>query len=219
MTQVITAGNIIRKFETSEVTTVDEVEGIVEAFVNTMGALDHDDEIITFDAFGDSIQNGTQTVAWFHDQSVPVGKVIDAAPVSTGTDEQTGMTTGRLKAVMQFNLNTQRGREAFADVQFGSVREWSVGFRSVSDEIETLADGTKARVIDSLDWVEVSPVLRGASPNTQTINSKAASDAQGDDEEEIAVIKDASDTEKELLRESIELTKLKLEMENLDGQD
>jgi len=124
-----------------------------------------------------------------------------------------------LKAVMQFNLNTQRGREAFADVQFGSVREWSVGFRSVSDEIETLADGTKARVIDSLDWVEVSPVLRGASPNTQTINSKAASDAQGDDEEEIAVTEDASDTEKELLRESIELTKLKLEMENLDGQD
>ena len=219
MTQVITAGNIIRKFETSEVTTVDEVEGIVEAFVNTMGALDHDDEIITFDAFGDSIQNCRQTVAWVHDQSVPVGKVIDAAPVSTGTDEQTGMTTGRLKAVMQFNLNTQRGREAFADVQFGSVREWSVGFRSVSDEIETLADGTKARVIDSLDWVEVSPVLRGASPNTQTINSKAASDAQGDDEEEIAVTEDASDTEKELLRESIELTKLKLEMENLDGQD
>jgi len=94
-----------------------------------------------------------------------------------------------------------------------------VGFRSVSDEIETLADGTKARVIDSLDWVEVSPVLRGASPNTQTINSKAASDAPVDDEEEIAVIEDASDTEKELLWESIELTKLKLEMENLDGQD
>jgi len=219
MTQATPRANIIRKFETSEVTTVDEAEGIVEAFVNTMGALDHDGEIITFDAFGDSIQNGAQTVAWFHDQSVPVGKVIDAAPVSTGTDEQTGMTTGRLKAVMQFNLNTQRGREAFADVQFGSVREWSVGFRSVSDEIETLADGTKARVIDSLDWVEVSPVLRGASPNTQTINSKAASDAPGDDEEEIAVIEDASDTEKELLWESIELTKLKLEMENLDGQD
>ena len=119
------------------------------------------------------------------------------------------MTQGRLKAVMQFNMNTQRGREAFADVQFGSVKEWSVGFRSLSDEIEMLADGTKARVIETLDWVEVSPVLRGASPNTQTINSKSASDALDTEE----VVDDASDTEAELVRESIEITKIQLMLE------
>jgi HK97 family phage prohead protease len=208
------AASIVRKISKAEATTIDAAEGIVEAFVNTMGVLDYDDEIIKIDAFSDSIMKGGQTVAWFHDQSTPVGKVLDAAPVPYGEDEQTGMATGRLKAVMQFNMNTQRGREAFADVQFGSVKEWSVGFRSLSDGIEMLADGTKARVIDALDWVEVSPVLRGASPNTQTITSKSASDALGTEQ----VVDDASDTEAELVRESIEITKIQLTLEtNKDG--
>ena len=200
---------IVRKISKADATTIDAAEGVVEAFVNTMGVVDHDDEVISLDAFSDSILKGGQTVAWFHDQSVPVGKVIDASPVSGGVDEATGMAMGQLKAVMQFNMNTQRGREAFADVQFGSVKEWSVGFRSLSDEIEMLADGTKARVIDALDWVEVSPVLRGASPNTQTINSKSASDALDTEE----VVDDASDTEAELVRESIEITKIQLTLE------
>ena len=72
-----------------------------------------------------------------------------------------------------------------------------------------LADGTKARVIETLDWVEVSPVLRGASPNTQTITSKSASDALDTPE----VVEDASDTEAELVRESIEITKVQLMLE------
>ena len=203
------AGLIIRKISKADAPTIDAAEGIVEAFVNTMGVVDHDGEVIDIKAFSDSILKGGQTVAWFHDQSVPVGKVVDAAPVAGGVDEVTGMTTGQLKAVMQFNMNTQRGREAFADVQFGSVKEWSVGFRSLSDEIEMLADGTKARVIDALDWVEVSPVLRGASPNTQTIASKSASDAP--DTEEVVDV--ASDTEAELVRESIEITKIQLTLE------
>ena len=210
----VEATNIVRKISKAEATTIDAAEGIVEAFVNTMGVVDYDGEIIEIDAFSDSILKGGQTVAWFHDQSTPVGKVLDASPIPYGEDEETGMTMGRLKAVMQFNMNTQRGREAFADVQFGSVKEWSVGFRSLSDEIEMLADGTKVRVIDALDWVEVSPVLRGASPNTQTITSKSASDAPNTEE----VVDDASDTEAELVRESIEITKIQLTLEtNKDG--
>ena len=205
----VQSGAIVRKISKSDAATIDAAEGIVEAFVNTMGVVDHDGEVIDIKAFSDSILKGGQTVAWFHDQSVPVGKVIDAAPVAGGVDEVTGMEQGRLKAVMQFNMNTQRGREAFADVQFGSVKEWSVGFRSLSDEIEMLADGTKARVIETLDWVEVSPVLRGASPNTQTITSKSASDALDTPE----VVEDASDTEAELVRESIEITKVQLMLE------
>ena len=210
----VEATNIVRKISKAEATTIDAAEGIVEAFVNTMGVVDYDGEIIEIDAFSDSILKGGQTVAWFHDQSTPVGKVLDASPIPYGDDEETGMTMGRLKAVMQFNMNTQRGREAFADVQFGSVKEWSVGFRSLSDEIEMLADGTKARVIKALDWVEVSPVLRGASPNTQTITSKSASDALDNEE----IVDDAFDTEAELVREGIEITKIQLTLEtNKDG--
>ena len=197
---------LIYKTVKSEVSTVDASEGIVEAYVNSMGVIDHDGEIIELGAFDQSIQKGGQSVAWFHDQSAPVGKVIDAAPIQLSQDDETARQQGRLKAVMQFNLNTQRGREAFADVEFGSVKEWSVGFRALEDDLERLDGGENVRVIKNLDWVEVSPVLRGASPDTQTITAKSASDTTPEDPDV------ASDTEIETIRLGIEIERTKLDI-------
>ena len=197
---------LIYKTVKSEVSTVDAAEGIVEAYVNSMGVIDHDGEIIELGAFDQSIQKGGQSVAWFHDQSAPVGKVIDAAPIQLSQDDETQRQHGRLKAVMQFNLNTQRGREAFADVEFGSVKEWSVGFRALEDDLEQLDGGENVRVIKNLDWVEVSPVLRGASPDTQTITAKSVSDTTP---EEPGV---ASDTEIETIRLGIDIERTKLDI-------
>jgi len=197
---------LIYKTVKSEVSTVDAAEGIVEAYVNSMGVVDHDGEIIEMGAFDQSIQKGGQSVAWFHDQSAPVGKVIDAAPIQLSQDDETQRQQGRLKAVMQFNLNTQRGRDAFADVEFGSVKEWSVGFRALEDDLERLDGGENVRVIKNLDWVEVSPVLRGASPDTQTITAKSASDTTPVEPEV------ASDTEIETIRLGIEIERTKLDI-------
>ncbi len=201
---------LTHKFFTSEIKTVDAAEGIVEAYVNSMGVVDHDGEVIDFNAFDKSIEKGGQSVAWFHDQSSPVGKVIDAAPIELAygdDDEEFPYRKGRLKAIMQFNLNTQRGREAFADVQFGSVKEWSVGFRSLDDNIERLTNGDNVRVIKSLDWVEVSPVMRGASPDTQTIISKSATVTETSEEEETVTV-----TDNERLKLEIEIEKTKLDI-------
>ena len=197
---------LIYKTVKSEVNTVDAAEGIVEAYVNSMGVVDHDGEIIEMGAFDQSIQKGGQSVAWFHDQSAPVGKVIDAAPIQLSQDDETARQQGRLKAVMQFNLNTQRGRDAFADVEFGSVKEWSVGFRALEDDLERLDGGENVRVIKNLDWVEVSPVLRGASPDTQTITAKSASDTTPENPDV------ASDTEIETIRLGIEIERTKLDI-------
>ena len=197
---------LIYKTVKSEVNTVDAAEGIVEAYVNSMGVVDHDGEIIELGAFDQSIQKGGQSVAWFHDQSAPVGKVIDAAPIQLSQDDETARQQGRLKAVMQFNLNTQRGRDAFADVEFGSVKEWSVGFRALEDDLERLDGGENVRVIKNLDWVEVSPVLRGASPDTQTITAKSASDTTPENPDV------ASDTEIETIRLGIEIERTKLDI-------
>ena len=197
---------LIYKTVKSEVSTVDAAEGIVEAYVNSMGVIDHDGEIIELGAFDQSIQKGGQSVAWFHDQSAPVGKVIDAAPIQLSQDGETARQQGRLKAVMQFNLNTQRGREAFADVEFGSVKDWAVGFRALEDDLEQLDGGENVRVIKNLDWVEVSPVLRGASPDTQTITAKSVSDTTPD---EPGV---ASDTEIETIRLGIDIERTKLDI-------
>ena len=197
---------LIYKTVKSEVSTVDAAEGIVEAYVNSMGVVDHDGEIIEMGAFDQSIQKGGQSVAWFHDQSAPVGKVIDAAPIQLSQDDETARQQGRLKAVMQFNLNTQRGRDAFADVEFGSVKEWSVGFRALEDDLDRLDGGENVRVIKNLDWVEVSPVLRGASPATQTLTAKSVSDTTP---EEPGV---ASDTEIETIRLGIDIERTKLDI-------
>ena len=197
---------LIYKTVKSEVSSVDAAEGIVEAYVNSMGVVDHDGEIIEMGAFDQSIQKGGQSVAWFHDQSAPVGKVIDAAPIQLSQDDETARQQGRLKAVMQFNLNTQRGRDAFADVEFGSVKEWSVGFRALEDDLERLDGGENVRVIKNLDWVEVSPVLRGASPDTQTITAKSASDTTPENPDV------ASDTEIETIRLGIEIERTKLDI-------
>tara|TARA_Y100000593_G_scaffold75396_1_gene139110 strand:+ start:607 stop:1248 length:642 start_codon:yes stop_codon:yes gene_type:complete len=201
------------KVYTSEVKVIDSAEGIVEAYVNSMGVIDHDGEVIEFDAFNASIEKGGQSVAWFHDQSSPVGKVIDAAPIELayGDDDDEDFRRGKLKAVMQFNLNTQRGREAFADVQFGSVKEWSVGFRSLDDNIERLSNGENVRVIKALDWVEVSPVMRGASPDTSTIISKSATMTPDPSVDEQSAV--VTDTEKLKVEIEIEKTKLHI-MEN-----
>ena len=197
---------LIYKTVKSEVSTVDASEGIVEAYVNSMGVVDHDGEIIELGAFDQSIQKGGQSVAWFHDQSAPVGKVIDAAPIQLSNDDDSARQQGRLKAVMQFNLNPQRGREAFADVEFGSVKEWSVGFRALEDDLERLDGGENVRVIKNLDWVEVSPVLRGASPDTQTITAKSVADTTPEESDV------ASDTEIETIRLGIEIERTKLDI-------
>jgi HK97 family phage prohead protease len=195
-----------RKTYTAEAKIINETEGIVEAFVNSMGKVDLDEEVIDVKAFNKSIEDGGISVAWFHNQAEPVGKVISASAISEDTDERTGMDSGKLKAVMQFNLETQRGKEAFSDVKFGAVRQWSVGFRATDHEIKDLADGGKYRVISDLDWVEVSPVMRGASPETQTVGVKTDADTEEDsvsDSEEIKTLKTI-----------IELEKLRMELNN-----
>tara|TARA_Y100000310_G_C20647592_1_gene797511 strand:+ start:864 stop:1472 length:609 start_codon:yes stop_codon:yes gene_type:complete len=199
-----------RKTYISESKVINEAEGIVEAFVNYMGKVDLDDEIITIDAFNKSIEDGGISVAWFHNQAEPVGKVISASSVFEGKDDDTGMDTGKLKTLMQFNLETQRGKEAFSDIKFGSVREWSVGFRATDHDLEDLADGSKKRVIRDLDWVEVSPVMRGASPGTETVGVKAVPDS-----EENSTIEEKSDLateEVEQIKTEIEIIKLQEEL-------
>jgi len=193
-----------RKTYTAEAKIINEAEGIVEAFVNSMGKVDLDEEVIDVKAFNKSIEDGGISVAWFHNQAEPVGKVISASAISEDTDERTGMDSGKLKAVMQFNLETQRGKEAFSDVKFGAVREWSVGFRATDHEIKDLADGGKYRVISDLDWVEVSPVMRGASPETQTVGVKTDTDTEEDSVADSEGIK--------TLQTIIELEKLRMEL-------
>jgi HK97 family phage prohead protease len=151
---------------------VDEAEGIVEAYTNTMGVVDADGDIVESTAFNASIADNLPIpVLSGHDQGKLVGKVIFAQPRHIEGDEY------RLFTRMQMNMETEAGRDAFSNVAGNFVREWSIGF-NIPKESDVEQEGsdvsTVIRRIANLDWVEVSSVIRGSSPSTSTVAAKAS---------------------------------------------
>jgi len=168
---------MIHKTLIANIKSVDEAEGIVEAYVNTMGIADSDGDIVEPTAFDKSIrENLPIPVLSGHDQGKLVGKVIFAQPEYVEGDEY------KLFTRMQMNLGTQSGREAFSNIAGDFIREWSVGFNIPKDSDITHEGNdvsTVVRRISNLDWVEVSTVIRGASPDTSTIAAKEAKMEKG----------------------------------------
>lgn len=163
---------MIHKTMIASAKAVDEAEGIVEAYTNTMGVQDHDGDIVEPTAFDSSIAGNLPIpVLSGHDQGKLVGKVIFAQPRHIEGDEY------RLFTRIQMNMETEAGRDAFSNVAGDFVREWSVGFNIPKDEDITHEGSdvsTVIRRISNLDWVEVSSVIRGASPSTATVAAKTS---------------------------------------------
>jgi len=163
---------VIHKTMTGSAKAVDEAEGIVEAYTNTMGVVDADGDIVEPTAFNASIADNLPIpVLSGHDQGKLVGKVVFAQPRLIEGDEY------RLFTRIQMNMDTEAGRDAFSNVAGDFVREWSVGF-NIPKESDVSQEGsdvsTVVRRIANLDWVEVSSVIRGSSPSTETVAAKAS---------------------------------------------
>jgi HK97 family phage prohead protease len=161
---------MIHKTMIASAKAVDEAEGIVEAYVNTMGIRDADGDIIDPGAFDASIRTNLPIpVLAGHDQSKLVGKVIFAQPEKAGDEKE-----HRLYTRIQMNMNTQAGQETYSNIAGEYIREWSVGFNLPDgDAVVYDREGkSTTRRILNLDWVEVSAVIRGASPSTSTIAAK-----------------------------------------------
>jgi HK97 family phage prohead protease len=166
---------MINKFYVSDAKAVDDKLGIVEAYVNTMGIKDADGDVIDPAAFDASIRSNLPIpVLAGHDQGRLVGKVLFAQPEQVGTGAE-----HRLYTRMQMNLDTQAGQEAYSNIAGEYIREWSVGFNLPAGDAvvyDRAGKETVRRILD-LDWVEVSAVIRGASPSTATIAAKAMDDS------------------------------------------
>ena len=161
---------MINKFYISDAKVLDDRAGIVEAYVNTMGVRDADGDIIDPGAFNASIKSNLPIpVLAGHDQSKLVGKVLFAQSEPTGSADE-----HRLYTRMQMNMDTQAGQEAYSNIAGEYIREWSVGFNLPEGDAvvyDRAGKETTRRILD-LDWVEVSAVIRGASPSTSTIAAK-----------------------------------------------
>jgi HK97 family phage prohead protease len=93
-----------------------------------------------------------------HNSNAPVGRAVR---VVTDNEQE-------LVLEFQFNMETQRGREAYSDAAGGFVPEWSVGFWVRSSESVTI-DGERYDRFTDIDLDEVSLVYSGAVPGTETL--------------------------------------------------
>lgn len=139
-------------------------EGSFEAVIATLGTVDRDNDVI---ASGALTQNGSVPILPAHNQgSVPLGK----ATIEERGDE--------VIAAGRFNLEVAPARDWHAAIKFDldnppAVQEYSWGFLPTKFRNEE-RDGDEVRILEEVDLLEISPVLRGASVGTRTISAKAA---------------------------------------------
>lgn len=154
--------------------TIDKALGVVEAFVSAIGNKDSVGDIVMSGAFNASLKRRKPRVVWGHDWNQPIGKVLEIYEVPASDPRlPTKMRTagvGGLYAKVQFNLNTERGREAFANVAFyGHDQEWSIGYKTITSAYDP---ARSANLLKEVELYEVSPVLHGANQLTGTISVK-----------------------------------------------
>lgn len=151
-------------------------KGIVECFVAGIGNKDSVGDICAPGAFNGSLKRRKPRVVWGHNWNDPIGKVLEIYEVPASDprlpEKMKRAGIGGLYAKVQFNLNSEKGREAFANVQFfGLEQEWSIGYKT----LDAVFDPAKqANVLKEVELYEVSPVLHGANQLTGTISIKGA---------------------------------------------
>lgn len=161
---------------------VDDGEGIVEAVVAVTGILDEVGDIIIPGAFEKSLAKRTPKGVSHHGWDQPVSKALEVKelmpgdaglPALTARGEPWPREAGALMVKMQFNLGTERGRDAYADVKFfGTEQEWSIGY-NVPRAGSRIDHKKGIRYLDTIDCFEYSPVLFGAMPLAGTHSVKS----------------------------------------------
>lgn len=169
----------------------DEGDGIITALVSVTGIVDNVNDIIEPGAYAKSLSNRTPKGVWHHSWEKAVAKTLEIAelmprdarlPKTLPNGDPWPAEAGGLLVKMQFNLKTQRGRDAYEDVLFyGDQQEWSIGY-NVPQGAATVKSGK--RHIKSLDLYEYSPVLFGAMSNARTTSVKSAQEAFKEIQEE-----------------------------------
>jgi HK97 family phage prohead protease len=153
---------------------LDEALGIVEAIVSGAGNKDSVGDIVMPGAFAKSLEKRQPRVVWGHDWNHPIGKVLEIYEIP-GSDPRVpekakGLLTAALYVKVQFNLLSEKGREAFSMVAFfGNDQEWSIGYKTSKSQYDPMI---KANRLHEVELFEVSPVLHGANNLTGTVSVK-----------------------------------------------
>lgn len=149
----------------------EEEQGIVECIVSVFGVEDYGSDVMVKGCFRESLQRKYPKGVWMHDGTTPVARTLVAKELAPNDDllPDELKPYGGLYIRGQFNMETQRGREAYSDIKFGIIDEFSIGF---FPDAATTQVKNKVRYIKKAFLVEWSPVLMGMNPHTAVLAVK-----------------------------------------------
>lgn len=160
---------------------VDLGNGMIEAIVSITNMEDNVKDIILPGAYEKSLKTRTPKGVWHHSWTDPIAKTHEIKELLPGDPllpdtlpdgKPWPADAGALYVKMEFNLNTDKGRNAYEDVKFfGDSQEWSIGYK-VGEGKAYKKNGI--RHIEELDLYEYSPVLFGAMSSARTTTVKNA---------------------------------------------
>lgn len=164
-----------KSFSTFDVK-ADDQQGVIEAIVAVFNNRDRGDDIIRPGAFKESLQRKLPKGVWHHNWAEPVARTLEARELMPGDAllPESLRSLGGLYIKAQFNLSTQRGREAYSDVQFGIIDEFSIGYRATKKQFNDEDDSRELIECELYEW---SPVLVGMNPATALLSVKGDSPA------------------------------------------
>lgn len=165
-------------------------EGLVTAIVSVTGVKDEVNDILEPGCYTETLKKRRPKVIRAHNWSEQVGRVVNIEewmpgdsrlPRQTKDGQPWPRAAGALVATFQYNMATERGREAFEDVRFYSETkeaEYSIGYQVPAGSSRRGSDGI--RRVRKVDLYEISDVLFGAAPLSMTLALKSAASPAGE---------------------------------------
>jgi HK97 family phage prohead protease len=149
---------------------LDGPQGVVSFLASVFGNVDAVGDRMMPGAFKASLQRKLPAVVWSHDWTQPIGKALDARELTPYDPRLPAelASQGGLWVEAQLNLDTQRGRDAYCDLKFGAITQFSIGYIPV----KSTYDNDGVRELKEVDLFEVSPVLVGANDQTRLLSVK-----------------------------------------------
>ena len=173
-----------KSYSVADMKVADDQAGVIEAIVSVFSNVDLGNEKVMPGFFAKSIEKKLPKGVWAHDWKQPIAKTLEAKELLPGDPllPASPKTLGGAYIKGQFNLDTQRGREAYSDIKFGIVDEFSIGYSVIEDKKDKESG---VRELIKGDWKEWSPVLVGMNDQTALISIKS-DEAKGMLAEEMA---------------------------------
>lgn len=131
-----------------------ESDGTFSGYGSIFGNMDSHGDIVQRGAFAKSIQRhnerGTRPkLFWQHDMHQPIGSWT-----TVQEDEKGLYLEGR------FNMEVQKGREAYALLKAGDIDGLSIGYRTIKERRDNVKS---ANMLEELDLIETSVVSLGSN--------------------------------------------------------